>query len=91
MEGEGIGDARRAIEACLTEASVAGDLDRIAEVEIGDDERGRKDEEPSPLSNAFGDDILADELEVSLCKDQTNPGTIPKTIRLFEFSEVNQD
>lgn len=47
-DGEGTGEARRAIEACLF-ASGAGDVDRMDAVEIGSDRDGFT-EELSPLS-----------------------------------------
>lgn len=48
-EGEGTGDARRAMEACLLPNSGAGDLDRTEDEAIGTDRAGFRDE-PSPLS-----------------------------------------
>lgn len=51
--GDGTGEARRAIEACLL-ASGAGDVDRMDEVEIGSD-RGGFNEELSPLSMVSGE------------------------------------
>ena len=47
-EGDGTGDARRAMDACLLLKSGAGDLDRTEEA-IGTDRAGFRDE-PSPLS-----------------------------------------
>lgn len=48
-EGEGTGDASRAIEACLLPISGAGDLERTEDEDMGIDRVGISDE-PSPLS-----------------------------------------
>lgn len=56
LGADGTGDASRAIEACLTDASGVGDPERRREVAIGDD-RGFWDDEPSPLSYLPGDAI----------------------------------
>lgn len=54
-----MGDARRAIEACLVDTSVAGDPERNPPVEIGVDRYCWVDE-PSPLSGTPGEAILSD-------------------------------
>lgn len=48
-EGEGTGEASRAMEACLLPISGPGDLERTEDEAIGIDRAGVKDE-PSPLS-----------------------------------------
>ena len=48
-EGEGTGEASRAIDACLLPTSGPGDLERIEAEPMGIDRAGVRDD-PSPLS-----------------------------------------